>query len=325
MKSVHSCDNKMKNQLQTKGITAGLFSAVMLGLAPIFGKLAMNGGFSPLILVAFRSGAACLLLLTFFLIFKRKFLAIYPIGFLGCAIAGLLNGVGSILYYTAISRMDASIAQLLYSFYPLFVAFWLLLDKQKLSKLTLIRLIITLPGVYLLLGLGKTETDWIGTLMILGSAILYSLHLIINQRILFEVPAPTVTLYTLLSMFAVTLLSYLVFDRSLPIPGIDWWPLIGMAIIVFLSRLSLFVGVKHLGGLQTSILGLGELLTTIVVAHFWLGESLSSVQWIGAVLLAASVALVGFDKPSQERRRPTGWLAWLKPPEYKATEPTWEP
>jgi drug/metabolite transporter (DMT)-like permease len=315
----------MKDNHQKKGIFAGLFSAIMLGLAPIFGKLAMNGGFSPLILVAFRSGVAGFLLLMIFLVFKRKYLAIYPIGLLGCAVAGLLNGLGSIFYYTAISRMDASVAQLLYSFYPLFVALWLLLDKQKLRKLTLLRLIITLPGVYLLLGLGKTNPDWIGAIMILGSAILYALHLIINQRILFEVPSPTVTLYTLLSMFVVTLIAYLIFDRSLPVQGSNWLPMIGMALIVFVSRLSLFVGVKHLGGLQTSILGLGELLTTIVVAHFWLGETLTLIQWMGALLLAGSLALVGFDKPTQEKRRRTGWLAWLNPPKFKSTQPTWEP
>jgi drug/metabolite transporter (DMT)-like permease len=315
----------MKVNQMTRGISAGLFSAVMLGLAPIFGKLAMNGGFSPLILVTFRSGVAGLLLFVIFLVFKRKYLAIYPIGLLGCALAGLLNGLGSILYYTAVSRMNASVAQLLYSFYPLFVAFWLLLDKQKLSKLTLVRLIVTLPGVYLLLGLGKSKPDWVGAVMILGSAILYALHLIINQRILFEVPPPTVTLYTLFSMFVVTLGAYLIFDRTVPVQGANWLPMIGMALIVFVSRLSLFVGVKHLGGLQTSILGLGELLTTIVVAHYWLGENLTLLQWAGALLLVGSLAMVGFDKPSQEKRRRTGWLAWLNPPEFKSTQPTWEP
>jgi drug/metabolite transporter (DMT)-like permease len=315
----------MIGKLQTRGIVAGLFSAVMLGLTPIFGKLATNGGFSPLILVTFRSGVASLLLLLIFLIFKRKFLTIYPIGLLGCALAGLLNGLGSILYYTAITRLDASIAQLLYSFYPLFVALWLLMDKQKLSKMTLLRLIVTLPGVYLLLGLGRSKPDLLGAIMILGSAVLYASHLIINQRILFEVPAPTVTLYTLLSMFAVTLIAYLIFDRSFPTPEANWWPMIGMALIVFLSRLSLFVGVKHLGGLQTSILGLGELLTTIVVAQIWLGETFTPIQWVGTFLLAGSLMLVGFDKPSQEHRRRSGWLAWLNPPEFKSTDPTWEP
>jgi drug/metabolite transporter (DMT)-like permease len=307
------------------GIVAGLASAMLLGLAPVFGKIAMNGGVSPLFLVTFRSGVAGVLLLVIFLIFKRAFLVIYPLGLAGCAVAGLLNGLGSILYYTAISRLDASIGQLLYSFYPLFVAFWLLLDRQKLKTISLIRLGITIPGVYLLLGLGNTKADWVGVIMILGSAILYALHLIINQRVLYEVPAPTVTLYTLLSMFVVTFLAYIIFDRSLPDVQANWLPMIGMAMIVFFSRLTLFVGVKHLGGLQTSILGLGELLTTIVVAHYWLGENLTIIQWAGAVLLALSLGLVGFDKPSQEHRRPTGWLAWLNPPKYKATDPTWEP
>ena len=46
----------------------------------------------------------------------------------------------------------------------------------------------------------------------LGAAALYALHLPINQRVLYEVPAPTVTLYTLLAMSAVVVPAYLVFD-----------------------------------------------------------------------------------------------------------------
>jgi drug/metabolite transporter (DMT)-like permease len=44
----------------------------------------------------------------------------------------------------------------------------------------------------------------------------------------------------------------------------------------------LFLGVKHLGGMQTAVLGLSELLVTIVVAQLWLGEQLN--MWHGSEL-----------------------------------------
>ncbi len=316
----------MKNQAHIKGITAGLVSAVLLGLAPVIGKLAMGGGegFSPLFIVMFRSIVATLLLLTFLVIFKRKYLYIYPVGLVGCVLAGVLNGIGSILYYTAIARMDASIGQLIYSSYPLFVAFWLFLDRQPMRWMTIFRLLICLPGIYLLLATGHNSSiDLVGVLLMFGAAILYALHLIINQRILYEAPAPTVTFYTLLSMSVVVIVAFLIFDRQMPPASISWWPVLAMAGILFLSRITLFLGVKHLGGLQTAILGLGELLTTVILAQIWLNEHLSLWQWVGAGLLALSLFLVGFDKPTNLKRPIKGILAWLNPTRVEPGDIDW--
>jgi drug/metabolite transporter (DMT)-like permease len=310
----------MKDNRKVKGILSGLASAVLLGLSPIFGKLSINNGFTPLFLVAFRSGTAALMLFFVVIAFRRKLLYIYPLGLVGCGLAGIFNGIGSILYYFAISRLEASIGQLIYSFYPLFVAFWLLLDRQPISWMTFVRLLISVPGIYLLLSVNNSRVDILSVCMMLGAAIFYALHLIINQRVLFEVPAPTVAFYTMFSMFIITLIAFLLFDRQIPSFQIPWWPIIGMALIVFTSRLTLFLGVKHLGGLQTSLLGLGELLTTLIIANLWLGERLSTFQWIGAAMLGLSMFLVGFDKPTKNKRHSKGWFAWLSPAEVSVTD-----
>ena len=186
----------MNIQGRSKGIQAALASALFLGLAPIFGKQAMFLGFTPLAVVALRTGIAVLLLVGLMAIFQRPFFYIYPVGLVGCLLAGFFNGVGSILYYSGLNRLDASIGQLIYSFYPLFLALWLLLDRQPIHRVTLFRLTVALPGVYLLISSGQRPVDLVGALMMAGSAIFYALHLLINQRILYEVPAPTVTLYT---------------------------------------------------------------------------------------------------------------------------------
>lgn len=297
------------------GIYAAITSAVFLGLNPIFGKHALLSGFSPLAVVTLRTAGAALLLLAVMLVFKRKFFFIYPIGLVGCILAGLINGTGSILYYTALSRLDASVAHLLYSFYPLFLAIWQLFDRQSVKGMTLVRLIVSTLGVFLLVGSGQYQVNLLGSFLMIGSSILYALHLLINQRVLYEVPAPTVTFYTLLSMTVTVLIAYLAFDFQIPSASYQWWPIIGMAIFTFASRLTLFLGVKHLGSIQTAMLGLGELLVTVFVAVIWLGDHLSWTQWAGAVFLGASLLLVAFEKIAPEKRHASGWLAWLNPPQ----------
>jgi drug/metabolite transporter (DMT)-like permease len=307
---------------RSKGIQAAVASAFFLGLAPIFGKQAILLGFTPLVIVAMRTGIAASLLLVIMAIFQRPFFYIYPVGLVGCLLAGFVNGVGSILYYTGLSYLDASIGQLIYSFYPLFFALWLLVDRQPIQRVTIFRLALAVPGVYLLVSSGIKPVNLIGALMMAGSAVLYALHLIINQRILYEVPAPTVTLYTLLAMSVTVLVAYLLFDRTLPQVEPNFIPIFALAGITFFSRITLFLGVKHLGGMQTALLGLAELLVTVITATLLLGETMSAMQWVGAVLLASSLVLVGFDRYTPEKRRTTGLFSWLNSPEIRPPDIT---
>ncbi|MBI9048393.1 MAG: DMT family transporter [Anaerolineaceae bacterium] len=301
------------NNHRNQGIQYGITSALFLGIIPILGKQSINLGFQPLAVVAFRTTLATIFIMLFISLIRKGSFYIYPIGLIGCLLAGLINGIGSILYYTALSRMNASIAHLLYSFYPLFIALLQFLDKQRLSKVTAIRLVLTLPGVYLLVGTATNTIDPIGLLLMLASAFLYALHLIINQRILYEVPAPTVTLYTLIAMSVTVCLSFVIFSPHLPAHGTSYWPLIAMALATLISRVTLFMGVKNLGSLQTALLGFSEQFVTVFLAITFLQERLSLLQWLGASLIGISLLLVAFEKQSTNTRRKSGLLSWLDP------------
>jgi drug/metabolite transporter (DMT)-like permease len=188
------------------------------------------------------------------------------------------------------------------------------MDHQPPSRLTLLRFFLIVPALYLLTRTAHTQVDLVGVLMMLMSSALYALHLPINQRVLYDMPAPTVTLYTLLAMSAVVVPAFMLSKASIfPAATIAWAPLLGITLMTFLSRITLFLGVKHLGGLQTAILGLGELLITLVASNLWLGERLSWQQWIGAALLALSLALIASEKAAP-RSKGGGWLSWLRPP-----------
>ena len=215
----------------------------------------------------------------------------------------------------ALERLDASVGQTLYLIYPFFVALWLILDHQPPSRLTIFRMGIAGLSLLLITSLPGHPADPIGVAMMLGAAALYALHLPINQRVLYDIPAPTVTLYTLIAMTIVVLPAYGIFDRQWTGFGFLWWPVIGLTIATLLSRLALFFGVKHIGGMQTALLGLSELLVTILFSYIFLKENLAWTQWLGAAGLGLSLLLVRI-----EESRPVhhggkgGWLSWIRPP-----------
>ncbi|MBL8062550.1 MAG: DMT family transporter [Anaerolineales bacterium] len=300
---------------QTAGIWAAFSSALFLGMAPVFGKLAITQGFTPFAVVALRTGLAAGIMLVVILLFYRQYLYIFPVGLIGCALAGVINGLGSLFYYLALQRLDASVGQLLYSLYPFFVALWLILDHQPPSPLTLFRIILATAAVLLLTNVPNHPMDLVGVVMMIGASILYAMHLPINQRVLYEVPAPTVALYTLLSMSAVVIPAYLIFDRAWPVGTVPWGPVIGLTFVTVFSRIALFLGVKKIGGMQTALLGLAELLIAIFFSKLLLGESFALTQWLGALGLGLSLILVMYEKPTPPTHSgKTGWLSWIRPP-----------
>lgn len=301
-------------QMRKAGVRAALLSAGFFGLTPIFGKLAVNLGVAPLAVAGYRTLLAALFLFLLTAILNKKYLYIYPAGLIGCGLAGLLNGVGSIFYYAALGRINASLGQLLYSLYPLFVAIILFFDSQPPSRLTIFRIFLATIAVIFLTNTSGGEIDIIGVLQMVLASILYAAHLPVNQRVLYDIPAPTVTLYTLIAMSIVVFPAFLLFDRSVPQAN-TWWPIICLTLVTFLARLSLFFGIKHLGGMQTALLGLLELLVTLGLSIVWLQEKLTGSQWIGATILCGSTLLVYFEKASGNRKPGRGgWLGWLTPP-----------
>jgi drug/metabolite transporter (DMT)-like permease len=84
-------------------------------------------------------------------------------------------------------------------------------------------------------------------------------------------------------------------------------PMAALATITVLSRLLMFMGVKQLGSIQTALLGVTEILVAVFLAIVTLGEQLVLRQWIGALILVASLLLMLFEPGmglSLQRRKP---------------------
>lgn len=296
-----------------RGIGAVLVSSSMLGMAPIFGKLALNAGMDTVFLVVLRTTLAALVLWVAFFLFARKYLFIYPVGLVACFAAGFINGLGSLAFYSSLNFLDASLAQLLYATNPIMLAFLLRLDGQPISRLTAFRLILAMPAVYLISAESLNGGSLWGVLLMLIGAFMYALHLAVNQHALRDVPSPTVTIYTLTAMALVVVPSMLFLSTPPAQYPIEAWEgLAGLMVVTVISRLTLFIGVQRLGGVQSALLGLMELVVSLAAAYFWLGERLTPIQWAGATVLMISVGLVSVERDLGTKSHvSTGWLAWF--------------
>lgn len=275
------------------GYIAVVLSPIFLGLSPIFGKLVLESGTDPLTVAAMRNTLVAVFLWTFYAIFWRKYIYIYPAGLIACIAIGVTNGIGSIFYYSGLNNLDASVAQLLNSSYLAFVLILTRLGGAKFGARTISRVFVALFGIFLITGGLTGDNTWFGIGLMTGNAMLFAGTVVMSQRILYEMPAQTVTLYVMSAMASVVLifrLFYGIFNPSWPLLSMDAVLALGaLTVTMALSRLFLFSGIKGVGSLQTALVAIAETAVAVSAAFIVLDESLGVIQWLGVAALTLSL------------------------------------
>ena len=295
-----------------RGHTGALVSPLFLGLAPFFAKLAYNQGAAAHTVIAMRMILAAGALWLVYLLFARRYIHSWWQGISVSAVAGIINGLGSICYYQGLARVDASLASILNISYLVFVTVLLRILGQTISRLTVFRLTLAFVSVYLLSLTRAAPVDALGVALLLTGAFAYAVQLVIGQRVLYDIPAPTMTLYSMSAMAAVVTVAWFLSGgpELASLNHMGWYALLAFAGVTALSRLTLFLGVKKLGSVHTATLGVSEVLVTVFFSMLFLRETLVAQQWAGAALMALSVALLAAEKdiPSPI---PIPFLPWL--------------
>lgn len=276
-----------------RGAAAALSTPVLLGMAPIFGKLALFTGVDAFTVAALRTLLAVLLLWLAYLLFARRFVFIYPAGLLGCLVIGTINGIGSLFYYSGLSLLDASLVQLINGLYLALAVLLSRIGGQRASTRTLIRVLLAMAALLLITSLGA-GLNWTGVGLMLGSALMFAGTVILSQYVLYEMPAPTATLYILTTMGVVVTVVWLALSPTLEAGMLQaaFWPIFLLGLTTALSRLAMFSGIKFLGGMQTAVLAIAEIGVALLLAALVLGEALTMGQWLGVGLLFFSMLLI---------------------------------
>lgn len=280
-----------------KGLFWALVSPVFLGTMPIFAKLAYAANIDVFTVAALRTTVAAVLMWLAALTIGRKFIRSSTPAIVGSMIAGGINGLGSIFFYQSLFLIDASLGQLINITYLIFVTALLRVAGQSISWLTIGRTTMAIGGIFLLTVGGLGPPNWLGVGLMLVAALSYAVQLVIGQRVMYDIPAATMTLYAITAMALVVNVAWLFVTPELAGATSDGWrAVVLMGIFTAISRLTLFLGVKHLGSIQAALLGVLEVIVTIIIAIVLLNERLTLLQWLGASVVLISVYLVRFEK-----------------------------
>lgn len=285
-----SADNSRQ---QAVPIIALTLYPIFLGMAPVLGKMAYNGGSDPFTVAALRTAVAAAILWIAYLIFWRRYIYIYPAGLLGCATIGLVNGIGSLFYYNGLLTLDASVAQLLNATYLIFVMILSVASGRPLTRRTIIRAAAALLAILLITGGGQGAFDWLGAGLMLASALLFAGTFILGQRVLYEMPSQTVALYVLTTMAIVVGMARVVYR-------FEWIPqtseataaIFVLGLTTALARLTMFFSVKKMGTMQTVLVGISETGVSLVLALMFLGDELTMLQWVGVGIFTLGLLAV---------------------------------
>lgn len=289
------------------GILIALSTPFFLGVAPIWGKLAIHAGADSFTVAALRTVIAALLLWVVYGLFFRRYLYIYPAGLLGCIVVGAVNGVGSLFYYGGLRYIDASMVQLVNGTYLIFAVLLSRLGGEEISRRVWLRVAISMAALFLLTGFADKPVNWLGVGLLLANALMFAGTMILSQYVLYEMPPATAALYIISTMAVVVVMVWAAVGQRMTVETtqVVIGPIALLGVTTALSRLAMFSGVKILGSLQTAVMAIGEIGVALALAYIVLGERLTPIQWVGVGVLTSSLLLV---RPSDFKAKNGGMV-----------------
>ena len=218
------------------GYIAGIIAGVSYGTNPLFGKALIESGVPIMVMLFFRYAFAALFLALLMGFRKESFLAkrheLILLILLGLFFAG-----SSITLFCSYEFIPSGLATTLIYLYPVIVALIMVFLRIYPSWQTWLAISATFGGILLLsTPSGDVQIRVPGVLLAIGSALCYSLYLIIVNRSkrIRNVSEHTITLYSLVTG-AILFAAIRAVQGGSMLEGIDtlgdWGNLIGLAII----------------------------------------------------------------------------------------------
>lgn len=274
------------------GWTLAITSTLAFSLATPLGKAAISLGITPTTLLVLRFGISIALLVATLGVTAPGKLRVDRKGLFIIGGAGVMNGFGVLSFFWSLTRMDASVATMIFSISPVVVLGVLALGGEKLTYRQFIRLGLGLIGVYLLIG-PSGQADWLGVLLICGNIISVSIEFAVIQWYARNYDTRTITLYVMSGMLTTIGTFWLFQGAPWPDPGWQGWLVAGVMGVVtgYFAWWAMFTSMRYIGGSQVILLTPLETLLSVLWSVLFLQERLSGWQWLGGLFILVSAIL----------------------------------
>jgi drug/metabolite transporter (DMT)-like permease len=287
-----------------KGILFVAIGAICFSAKAIMIKLAYkNFDVDDLTLLSLRFGFS----LPFFLgiaIYraqKGKFKALEKIDWWYIAGLSLLGYyIASWLDFKGLKYVTAGVERIILFIYPTFaVVFSNIFLKKKITRPTLYALLLTYAGILCIAAeprIFQSANFWIGSTLIAISALTYALYLVFGGELINKYGSANFNSIAMVFSSIYVLIHFGLFSNSSLLHLEFGLYAFGFALAIISTVLPTFIvmeGIKLLGANTGAIVSSIGPVSTIILAYFILGESLSIQEVIGSIMVLFGVLLLG--------------------------------
>jgi len=284
---------------RTKGILLTILAASSFGLIPLFAKIAYANGFNPYTFTLFRSLFASVEIFIYikinnidYRVEKEQCITLFKVSLIGYSLMMLTLSI-------SYNYMSTGLATTIHFIYPVVVMLGsIVFYNEKTNKQIIFALIMSLVGMYFLVGFGSMKSiSIIGILLSLFSGIFYAYYVLkvaygnikdINSFVL----AFYVSLFNTYILFMMT-----IFMRKLSM-NYTYKGLLSTALVALVCNLigmvSFQAGLKIISATTATILSTFEPITSLIVGVLVFREVLLWYHIVGSSLIIVSVIVVAY-------------------------------
>lgn len=215
----------------------------------------------------------------------------------------LLGGVGyagsSGFYFLASNYTGTGLAMVIFFAYPLMVALlaWYR-HGHAVTTITILSLMVIIVGLLLLRGPADHPIHVFGILFAILSAVFYAFYVVESKSIGQSMDSNLSTLFVCIGAALVCFIAAL-FTQSFAI----FHSLHGLAVMLTFGILATAIpiqlmlqGMKHLSSMRASIISVLEPLVTVFVGVLLLHESMTCLQFLGAIIILGAAVFTQLQK-----------------------------
>lgn len=275
-------------------------SAITFSAKGIFVKVIYGYGVDPVTLLALRFVLAMPFFWAAVFFFpsgkvgRKDALILVLSGLLGLYLAALADFWG-LLY------IDASLERvILYTYPAMVVLLSSIFFKERLGGKKVFSIAMTYAGLFIALKLykGGVSAHNFGAALIIFSAIVYSFSYILTQVLGKRISGVKISAYSTTAATFAFLASW--HGKTVPQEPEVWGLILLLAFFsTFVPVLTLALGIKRIGASRAALVSFIGPVSTAILAHIILGESLDAVQLGGMGLVIAGVLLISSEKPEE--------------------------
>ena len=284
-----------------------LLIALMMGANHVAARIAFNHGVDVATAVFFRSTVTAFVIVCLLaaqrvrVSFTARHKRMLPL-------IGLLIGVQSLCLYSAVARLPVALALLAFNTYPIWAAFWSwAIYKQPPERPLLLAMPVILIGLALALdvfgaasGLGA-QGQWArigaGVGFALAAGATFGLAMVMTQHEAGGVDGRVRTATTM-AMAALVALTMVVSQGGFHLPQAPagWGGLLALTVLYGTAFTILFTVLPRLGVVGNSAIMNVEPVFALVLAWLILGQTIATIQVIGALIVVGAVMALGMRK-----------------------------